>query len=197
MADTDGALRSGTWMAYAPRFALVRLDAFVLYSESVTRPRVARPPCRNRLNEGGIAATPICRGRARPGRVPPADAPAYGRGMTRALILALLPLAACAEFPVLDTRIPEAERAAPPPVLSPLAPLLATADALPGEPGFAPTLTAAAQDLATRADALAGTAAGASEAERLAALQARAEALRDGVLSEEERERLAAGPSLP
>ena len=184
-------------MAYVPRLSCVGLDVFVFYDASVTRLRFAPRLYRNSLNEGGIAATATCRDRARPGRVPPADAPAYGRGMTRALILALLLLAACADFPALETRIPAAERAAPPPLLSPLPPLLATADALPGEPGFAPTLTAAAQDLATRADALAGTAAGASEAERLAALQARAEALRDGVLSEDERERLAAGPSLP
>lgn len=180
-------------MAYVLRFSHVGPHAFVVYDASVTAPRLRR----NSLTEAGTAGTAIRQGRTRPGRVPPADAPAYGRGMTRALILALLPLAACAEFPVLETRIPEAERAAPPPLLGPLPPLLAAADALPGEPGFAPTLTAAAQDLATRAEGLAGTAAGASEVERLAALQARAEALRDGVLSEDERERLAAGPSLP
>jgi hypothetical protein len=116
--------------------------------------------------------------------------------MSRALIPLLL-LAACAEFPALDARVPAAERAAPPPLLQPIGSVLAAADAVSPVPGFAPGLTAAAQDLSARAQGLSATPTGASEAERLAALQARAEALRAGGLTEEERARLAAGASLP
>lgn len=133
-------------------------------------------------------------------------------------LLSLLLLAACAEFPVLDARIPEAERAAAPPPLLPLTGLLASAQALPASPGFEGALSAEAARLqaqaasipapsgsspAERLAALQAQAAaipapsGASDAERLAALQARAEALRDGVLTEEERARLGSGASLP
>lgn len=116
--------------------------------------------------------------------------------MRRGLIPLLL-LAACAEFPSLEALIPAAERDAPPPPLRPLGPVLAAADAAPSAPGFAPELAQAAQDLSARAQAVPGPTGGGSEAERLAALEARAEALRDGVLSPEERERLELGPSLP
>jgi hypothetical protein len=114
----------------------------------------------------------------------------------------LLPLrlAACAEFPALDARIPAAERAAEPPPLLPLTGLLAAADAVPATPDFAPALAAEASRLQAEAAAIpsAGTAPAApGDAGRLADLQARAEALRDGVLSEDERARLGSGASLP
>ncbi len=93
--------------------------------------------------------------------------------------------------------------------LVPLDPILAAADALPGEAGFAPSLESRADALASRAGALSSSiaplvpdrardleASGVDSA-RLAALQARAAALRDGVLTEGERQRLEAGPSLP
>jgi hypothetical protein len=114
--------------------------------------------------------------------------------MRRALPLLLL--AACAEFPAITARIPEAERAATPPPLQPLTSLLATADTLPAQPAFAPGLAAEAARLQAVAAAIPppGTA---DDAQRLADLQARAEALRDGVLTEEERARLEAGASLP
>ena len=114
--------------------------------------------------------------------------------MTRLLPLLLL-LSACEEFPALDARVTEAERAAPPPPLLPLTGLLAAAQTVPQTPDFAPTLSARAEALSVRASGL--PAAGGTDAERLAALEARAEALRDGVLTEAERERLEAGPSLP
>jgi hypothetical protein len=113
----------------------------------------------------------------------------------RLLLLPLL-LAACAEFPVLDARIPAAERAAPPPPLLPLTDLLAAAEAVPSNPGFEGALAAEAATLQAQAAAIPSPGAS-SEAERLAALQARAEALRDGVLTEEERKRLVSGASLP
>ena len=133
-------------------------------------------------------------------------------------LLPLLLLAACAEFPVLDARIPPAERTAAPPPLLPLTGLLASAQALPASPGFEGALSAEAARLQAQAAAIpapSGTTeaerlealrtqaaaipapAGATDAERLAALQARAEALRDGVLSDEERARLGSGASLP
>jgi hypothetical protein len=110
----------------------------------------------------------------------------------------MLLLAACAEFPTLDARIPAAERTAAPPPLLPLAGLLATADAVPAAPGFAPALAAEAARLQAEAAAIpAATAGTPGAADRLADLQARAEALRDGVLTEEERARLESGASLP
>ena len=93
-------------------------------------------------------------------------------------LLPLLGLAACAEFPRLDARIPEAERLAPPPALQPLGPLLAAADALPAAPGFVPALRADAAALQARAGALpAGGVADAALAARAADLQARAGAI--------------------
>ncbi|EYD76102.1 hypothetical protein Rumeso_02291 [Rubellimicrobium mesophilum DSM 19309] len=114
----------------------------------------------------------------------------------RRAFLPLLLLAACAEFPALDARIPESERAAVPPPLLPLGDLLAQADSLPAQPAFAPGLAAEAERLQAQAAALPAPATG-DDARRLADLRARAEALRDGVLTEEERARLDAGASLP
>jgi hypothetical protein len=84
----------------------------------------------------------------------------------RALLLLPL-LAACAEIPAVAARIPEAEVAAAPPPLLPITDLLAAADA---QGGAAPDAGLAAE---------------------VAALQARAAALRGPVLSEEDRARLA------
>ena len=108
----------------------------------------------------------------------------------------LLLLAACAEFPALDARVPAAERTAAPPPLLPLAGLLATAESLPPAPTFAPELAAEAARLQAQTAALPAPETD-SDAQRLADLQARAEALRDGVLTEEERARLESGASLP
>ncbi|WP_176559315.1 hypothetical protein [Rubellimicrobium roseum] len=109
-------------------------------------------------------------------------------------LLPLLLLAACAEFPVLDARIPAAERAAPPPPLVPLDGVLAQAEAVPPS-APAGDLAARAQAVSARASALPAPAA--SNA-RLADLAVRAQALREGGLSEAERARLgASGPSLP
>jgi len=130
---------------------------------------------------------------------PPGPGAAKLPPMPRALLLLVL-LAACAEFPALDARIPAAERAAEAPPLLPLSGLLAAADAVPASPGFAPALAAEASRLQAEAAAIpdAGPTAGTSDdAQRLAALQARAAALRDGVLTEEERARLGTGASLP
>lgn len=111
-------------------------------------------------------------------------------------LLLLLALAACAEFPALDARIPDAERTAPPPPLLPLRDLLAAEETAPPVPDFAPALAAEAARLQAQAASL-PPAGGNSDGGRLADLQARAEALRGGVLTQEERERLGAGPSLP
>jgi hypothetical protein len=98
-----------------------------------------------------------------------------------------------------------------------VAPLLATADALPLEPGFTQSLRTEAQGLSSRAAGLAvpspetslSTLAADLEARaaalpapsgadpRLAELAARAASLRGQGLNEEERARLDAGPSLP
>lgn len=107
----------------------------------------------------------------------------------------LLLLAACAEFPALETRIPTAERTAPPPPLLPLDRLLAVTDTAPQIPDFEPTLRADAARLQAEA---AGLPSGdVPEPDRIADLQARAEALRSEVLTEEERARLGSGASLP
>ena len=111
-------------------------------------------------------------------------------------LLPLLLLAACAEFPTLAARVPDSERAAPPPPLLPLTGLLATAESLPPAPAFAPELAAEAARLQAEAAALPAPTTD-DDAQRLASLRARAEALRDGVLTEEERARLGAGASLP
>ena len=113
----------------------------------------------------------------------------------RALVLLPL-LAACAEFPTLDARISATERAATPPPLLPVAGLLAQGEALPDQAALASDLAAEAARLQAQAASLPAPAT-ASDAQRLADLQARAEALRDGVLPEEERARLEAGASLP
>ena len=115
--------------------------------------------------------------------------------MARPLAFLLL-LAACAEFPALDARVPESERAAAPPPLLPLTDLLATAESLPPTPSFAPGLAAEAARLQAEAAALPAPET-ADDAQRLASLLARAEALRDGVLTEDERARLGSGASLP
>ncbi len=110
--------------------------------------------------------------------------------------LPLLLLAACAEFPpAVDARLAEAEAAAPPPSLLPLGAVLGAADALPARPAFAPDLQARAQAL--QAQAAAPSPAAAADAERLAALAARAEALRQQGLTEAERDRLLSGPAAP
>ncbi len=105
----------------------------------------------------------------------------------------------------------------PAPRLAPLDPILAAADALPGQPAFAPSLRAEAEALASRATRLqvppdptleqrvaglgdraaAIAAPETADTARLEALQVRAEALRGGGLTDEERERLGSGPSLP
>ena len=90
----------------------------------------------------------------------------------RAALLLLL-LAGCAEFPALDARIPPGEADAPPPALMPLDALLAAADARAGSAPPAPG------------------------GGRVAALDARAAALRGPVLTEAERARLAEAPALP
>ena len=82
----------------------------------------------------------------------------------RALILPLA-LAACAQFPALDTRLTDADRAAPYPALIPLGPLLAQTDAM-------------------------GTAAPPDQTARIAALADRAAALRRPVLTPADRARL-------
>ncbi len=115
--------------------------------------------------------------------------------MTRLLALVLL-LSGCADYPALDTRVSEAERTAPPPPLAPLTGLLAGADAVPATAPAGPDLAARAQALSSRADTLPAPGAG-SDGDRLAGLAVRAEALRAGGLTQEERDRLAAGPSLP
>lgn len=115
--------------------------------------------------------------------------------MIRPLALLVL-LSACAEFPVVDARVPAGERTAVPPPLLPLTGLLATAEALPATQTFAPELAAEAARLQAQAAALPAPTTGA-DAQRLADLQSRAEALRDGVLTDEERARLESGASLP
>lgn len=116
--------------------------------------------------------------------VPPGRACAYaGRAMRP--ILLLLALGACAAVPPLG------------PGLAPAGPLLAAADALPAAPGFAPGLRAAAQGLAARATPPPPPQDAAGEEARLAALEARAEALRAEGLTDADRERLLQGPSLP
>lgn len=111
-------------------------------------------------------------------------------------LLPLLLLAACAEFPPeIDARLAEARAVAPAPDLVPLGAVLAATDALPTEPAFAPDLQARAQAL--QAQAGTPTPSSAADAERLAALAARAEALRQEGLTEAERERLLSGPAVP
>lgn len=110
-------------------------------------------------------------------------------------LLPLLLLAACAEFPpAIDARLAEAQAAAPPPTLLPLGTVLAATDALPSEPAFAPTLQARAQALQARP---APPRPSQTDADRLAALAARAEALQQAGLTEAERDRLLSGPATP
>ena len=71
----------------------------------------------------------------------------------RALLLTLV-LASCAQFPALDARLTEADRAAPYPALIPLGPLLAQADAL--GTSVAPSLDLRIARLSGRAAALRG-----------------------------------------
>jgi hypothetical protein len=83
----------------------------------------------------------------------------------RVLALALpWAIAACVSLPALEDRLTEADRAAPPPALVPLAPILAAADR--------PTVGLAMLD------------------SRLARLAARADLLRRPVLTPRDRERL-------
>lgn len=111
-------------------------------------------------------------------------------------LLPLVLLAACAEFPpAIDARLAEAEAAALPPRLLPLGTLLAATDALPAEPAFAADLQARAQAL--QAQAATPPPPSAAEAERLAALADRAEALRRQGLTDAERDRLLSGPAAP
>lgn len=88
--------------------------------------------------------------------------------MRRLVPLLALSLAACTQFPELDARLTEADRTAPYPALVPLAPLLARADAASAAP---------VADLAGR----------------LAALNARAAALRGPVIDAATTGRMAAG----
>lgn len=102
-------------------------------------------------------------------------------------------LAACAPLPG-----PPAVSGAPAPALVPLGGLLAASDALDAGASPGPDLTAAAAALAARAGAIPAPAPG--EGARVAALSARADALRGAVLSDAERARLGGaapgGPSL-
>ena len=84
----------------------------------------------------------------------------------RPLLLVLPVLAACAQFPALDAQLTAADRAAPYPALIPLGPLLARADAMGSAPAPSPE-------------------------QRVAALAARAAALRRPVLTPADRARLA------
>ncbi|SDE40792.1 hypothetical protein [Limimaricola pyoseonensis] len=108
-------------------------------------------------------------------------------------------LAGCTAFPELDARIPEAERAAPPPPLVDVVPLLARADAATHRisPEAGAVLRAEAAALQGRAAARpSGTAAPGSD--RLAGLAARAEALRAReAIDPATRDRLEAGVALP
>lgn len=96
--------------------------------------------------------------------------------MRRLVLLPLLAACAPADLP-------------PPPELVPLEGLLAASDALGALPSPAPGLSAEAAELAGRAGAIPapGGAGGGTDAARLDALAARAEALRAPVLSEEDR----------
>ena len=114
--------------------------------------------------------------------------------------LALL-MAGCTQFPEIDARVPEAERNAPPPRLIPLAPLLARADAATLQSRVSPEagapLEARAATLSERPVPTA-TARTPDAAARLAALSARAEALREGaVIAQDTRARMDAGVTLP
>lgn len=92
--------------------------------------------------------------------------------MIRKSIIAFVVLTACAEFPALDDRISDAARAADYPSLVPIETLLAAADALP-HPGN-----------------------NASFDQRIAALQARAAALRVPVINGATRSRMRSGVAL-
>jgi hypothetical protein len=76
----------------------------------------------------------------------------------------LLFLAACAQVPALDGRIPAADRAAPPPALVPLGPILALAGA--GAPAPV-TLEARLDRLSARAAILRGPVLSAADRARL------------------------------
>ncbi|TNC51927.1 hypothetical protein FHG66_03715 [Rubellimicrobium rubrum] len=115
-------------------------------------------------------------------------------------LLPALALAACTEYPALDARVTPAERTAPPPALVPLAGLLAAGDQQPLALDAGDDLSARASDLAARTGAAPPpvTAPDATlDAVRLADLAARAEGLRTGGLTPEQRDRLSSGPSLP
>lgn len=90
----------------------------------------------------------------------------------------LFGLAACAQFPALDARIPAAETEAPPASLLPLLPILESADALSAAGGFEAELSARAEALAARSAGLAPTSDPAEDAARLDALRQRAANLR-------------------
>ncbi|EPX86516.1 hypothetical protein ruthe_01331 [Rubellimicrobium thermophilum DSM 16684] len=90
----------------------------------------------------------------------------------------LFALAACAQFPALDARIPPSERQAPPAPLLPLIPILESADALSASGGFEAELSARADALAARSAGLAPTSDPAEDAARLDALRQRAANLR-------------------
>lgn len=87
--------------------------------------------------------------------------------MRIAPVLALL-LSACAGFPALDARMTEADRTAPWPALVPLGPVLAAADARAGAPPPAGDLPARIAALNARAAALRGPVIDAATAARIA-----------------------------
>lgn len=78
-------------------------------------------------------------------------------------------LAACAAFPALDTRMTAADRAAPIPALVPLGPLLAAADARGAQQQPPADLAGRVAALAARAAALRGPVLDAATADRIAA----------------------------
>ena len=94
------------------------------------------------------------------------------------LVIALASLGACAEFPQLDGAIDAAARATPYPVLQPLGPLLAQADAQ----------QSTGQSTSSRVAAL---------QTRLASLQARATRLRGPVIDAQTGARLRRGVAVP
>lgn len=83
-------------------------------------------------------------------------------------LLFALALSACADFPALDARMTEADRNAPFPGLVPLGPLLAAADARAGSPPPAADLPGRIAALNARAAALRGPVIDAATTARIA-----------------------------
>lgn len=89
--------------------------------------------------------------------------------MRLAPLTLILALSACAEYPALDARLAEADRAAPYPELEPLEPLLARADASGGRASqtAVAALSARSEGLRARAAGLRGPVLSPATTERL------------------------------